>query len=269
MSLYTPKRIICLSDEATEILYLLGEEDRIVGLSCHTKRPLIARKEKPVVTSFSEANIEKILALAPDLVIGFSDVQAEIARTLIIYGLNVLITNPRTIEDIFSLITLIGNIVNKTDRAQKLVDNYKSNLENTYQHRKHREPKPAVYFEEWDSPLISGICWVSELIEYAGGRDIFSHLRTAKSAKERIINPYEVVRKNPDIIFASWCGKKFNQGILIKRDGWNHIKAVVNNFTTEIDSSIILQPGPAALTEGFSFLVSYIDSWYSHHLPTL
>ena len=260
---YFPQRIICLTEEPTEVLYLLGEQNRIVGISGFTVRPSKARKEKPKVSAFIDADIEKIVALKPDLVIGFSDIQANIAKELIARGISVWINNHRSVQEIFKMIVQLGSIVGKQDEAIALVNEYKFNIENIVSHNTRRKIKPKVYFEEWFDPLITGIKWVSELTELAGGIDIYKEHQNASLAKDRIIgNMNDVVDKNPDIIIASWCGKKFKKEKLVSRKDWNNISAVKNDFIFEIKSSIILQPGPAAVSEGIREIANIIDRWH-------
>ncbi len=254
-----PQRIVCLTEETTETIYALGESDRIVGISGYTVRPSIARKEKPKVSSFISANLDKIIDLKPDLVIGFSDVQAEIASNLIKRGIQVLFFNQRSIDEIFQMILILGSIVNKYKLAVDLIDNYREKINKSKKRKLQYSPK--VYFEEWDDPMISGIGWVSELIEIAGGVDIFSKLRLKKSAKERFVKSKMVIDENPDIIIASWCGKKVNKERIISREGWNKINAIKSNRIYEIKSSIILQPGPACLTDGLNKLIEIIDGY--------
>lgn len=251
-----PKRIVCLTEESTELLYLLGEEDRIVGISGFTMRPLRARKEKPKVSAFIDAKIEEILALKPDLVIGYSDIQANIAQQLISKGLTVLINNHNSVQGICDFIVQLGALVGKADEARKLVTQYMAEIE---QISINVSDKPRVYFEEWFEPLIFGSRWVSELIIAAGGEDIFSELQPAPLGKQRIISdPDEVIRRNPDIIIASWCGKKFKKDKMLGRPGWDQINAVKHDRIYEIKSECILQPGPASLTDGFRMLKEII-----------
>jgi iron complex transport system substrate-binding protein len=259
-----PKRIVCLTEEPTETLYLLGEQERIVGISGFTVRPLQARKEKPIVSAFTSANIEKIIALKPDLVIGFSDIQAGIAKELIACGITVWINNYRDVNGIFDMMIQLGSLVGKAGRASELVNGYEKDIEEIYKTGNAEDIKPKVYFEEWFDPLISGIGWVSELIELAGGIDIFRENQTASLAKDRIIaDKNEVVERNPDIIIASWCGKKFKKEKLVSRENWDRINAVKNDFIFEIKSSVILQPGPAAVTEGIRQIAAIIHQWHS------
>src|SRR4030095_2587681 len=248
----------------TETLYLLGEGERIVGISGFTVRPARARKEKPKVSAFIDANFEKIIALEPDLVIGFSDLQAEIAKQLIAKGITVWVNNHRTVEGIFDMMAQLGSLVGKGEAALLLVDQIQHGIINIQKTAAKMKRKPKVYFEEWYDPLISGICWVSELIELAGGIDVYKEKQNASLAKDRIIaNTNEVVEKNPDIIIASWCGKKFKKEKLVGRENWDQINAVKDDLVFEIDSSIILQPGPAAVTEGVKEIAEIICKWNS------
>jgi iron complex transport system substrate-binding protein len=259
-----PKRIVCLTEETTETLYRLGEQNRIVGISGFTVRPAQARKEKPVVSAFTEASIEKIIALEPDLVIGFSDLQANIAKELIANGITVWVNNHRKVEEIFNMIVQLGSLVGKAEQANNLVSQYKLDIKKINDVAENRNNKPKVYFEEWYDPLISGICWVSELIELAGGIDIYKENQNASLAKDRIIaNKNEVVERNPDIIVVSWCGKMFKKEKLVSRENWSAINAVKNGQIFEIKSSIILQPGPAAVSEGIKALAGIIHRWHS------
>jgi len=261
---FFPKRIICLTEEPVETLYLLGEQDRIIGVSGFAVRPPRVRKEKPIVSTFTDADIDKILALQPDLVIGFSDIQSGIAKELISKGITVWINNYRTVDGIFSMIGQLGSLVGKSDKAKGLVDQFRKVIEEINKESQQREHKPKVYFEEWFDPLISGICWVSELIELAGGIDIYKEKQNASLAKDRIIsNHNEVVERNPDIIIASWCGKKFKKEKLVSRENWNKINAVKDDLIFEIKSPIILQPGPAAVTEGIKALADIINAWHT------
>lgn len=258
-----PKRIICLTEETTETLYLIGADHRIVGISGFTVRPKKARKEKPIVSAFINADFDKIISLQPDLVIGFSDLQADIAKELVKRGITVWINNHRSINEIFSMMMQLGCLVGKSEIVEKLITSIKNDIQIIKDKNQIYSVKPKVYFEEWDDPLISGICWVSELIEIAGGIDIYVHNRNASLAKDRIIEfSDDVVKHNPDIIIASWCGKKFKKEKLLQRKNWQTINAIKNNFIFEINSSIILQPGPAALTEGLQQLAEIIEKWH-------
>jgi iron complex transport system substrate-binding protein len=244
-----PRRIICLTEETTETLYLLGEQDRIVGVSGYTVRPPEAR-QKPKVSAFINAKFDKILALEPDLVFAFSDLQADIASELIKRGVTVLAFNQRSVAQILEMILTIGRIVNCAERADKLVGRLQSELD-AIAHSASRLPhRPRVFVEEWNDPLISGIRWVEELIEIAGGESTFPDLRHHQSARDRIINPADVIARNPEIIIASWCGRHVKKGLIRSRDGWQAISAVRDDHLYEVKSTFILQPGPAALTEG-------------------
>jgi len=261
---FFPKRIICLTEEPVETLYLLGEQQRIVGISGFAVRPPQARKEKPIVSTFTDADIEKIMTLKPDLVIGFSDIQSGIAKELIAKGVTVWINNYRTVEGIFNMIGQLGSLVGQTDKAIRMVDQFRKDIEEVSEAAHKKERKPKVYFEEWHEPLISGICWVSELIELAGGIDIYREKQNASLAKDRIIaNNNDVVERNPDIIIASWCGKKFKKEKLAARENWKKINAVKDDFVFEIKSPVILQPGPAAVTEGIKAIATIINAWQS------
>lgn len=259
---YLPQRIVCLTEETTETLYLLGKEDRIVGISGFTTRPPVAKKEKPVVSTFIDAQVAEIVRLEPDLVIGFSDIQASIAQQLIARGITVWVNNYRTVEGIYSMIIQLGTLTGKQAAAAHLVDGYKNRLLDIQRQAATYTLRPKVYFEEWYEPLIPGICWVSELIETAGGIDIFAEGREQPLAKDRIIaDADEIIRRNPDIILASWCGKKFKKEKLLARPGWQEINAVKTGHIFEIKSDIILQPGPAALTDGIDAIACYITAW--------
>ena len=221
MKIKGPKRIICLTEEPTEILYLLGEQDRIVGISRYTVRPEEAKSNHPVVSAFVDGSVKKISKLKPDFVIGFSDIQGDLAAKLIKANLQVLIFNQRSIEEILEVILTFGRIVSAEGKAQKLVDSYKKRLD-TFREKSNRiQNKPKVYFEEWDDPTFSGIRWVSELIEIAGGEDIFSNKSHGKLAMEREIQWPDVLEKNPDIILASWCGKPVDIDSIKEREGWD------------------------------------------------
>ena len=257
-----PQRIVCLTEETTETLYLLGEEHRIVGISGFTVRPARARKEKPRVSAFTSAKIDRILALQPDLVLGFSDLQADIAAQLARAGLDVHLFNQRSVADIFRMIRTLGGMIGCEARTAELVSRLESDVEAARQ-RGHALPRrPRVYFEEWDEPLISGIRWVSELIGVAGGEDCFPELSTQALGRQRIIaDAQEVPRRAPDVILGSWCGKRFRPEELAARPGWSAIPAVRNGFVREIKSSIILQPGPAALTDGLQAIQQVLEDW--------
>ena len=259
---YFPERIICLTEETTETLYLLGEEERIVGVSGFTVRPARARKEKPKVSTFIDAKYEDILKLQPDLVIGFSDIQAEIAKELISRGITVWVNNHRSVEGILRMIQQLGALVGKSKDAGILVSSLNEKIARTRQLTKTWDHRPKVYFEEWYDPLITGIQWVDEIIEIAGGQNIFPEKGKASLAKDRIIkNPHEVVEKNPDIILASWCGKMFKKKKMLERKAWSEITAIKTDQVFEIPSEIILQPGPAALLDGIDIIHELFRNW--------
>lgn len=257
-----PQRIVCLTEETTETLYLLGEEQRIVGISGFTVRPARARKEKPRVSAFTSAKIDRILELRPDLVLGFSDLQADIAAQLARAGLEVHVFNQRSVAEIFRMIRTLGGMIGCEARTAELVAQLEAGVETARARAAALPRHPRVYFEEWDEPLISGIRWVSELIGIAGGDDCFPELAAQPLGRQRIIaDALEVPRRAPDIIFGSWCGKKFRPEDVAARCGWDAIPAVRTGFVREIKSSIILQPGPAALTDGLRALQNVIEDW--------
>lgn len=249
MRKFPPERIICLTEETVETLYLLGQEARIVGVSGYAVRPAQVRKEKPRVAAFTSADIPKILDLEPDIVLTFSDLQAPIVAELIKLGVTVMAYNQRDIAGILAMIRHLGALVGASDTAEKLAKSYEDRLMKIAASRQGRLV-PSVYFEEWDDPMISGIKWVSELVEIAGGRDVFSQLAAQKAAKDRIVSSRQVIEAAPDIILASWCGKKVRIEKIAARPGWQDIPAVKNNQIAEIKSALILQPGPAALSDG-------------------
>ena len=257
-----PKRIVCLTEECTETLYLLNEEKRIIGISNYAVRPKRAREEKKVVCSFINANIDKIIELNPDLVIGFSDIQGEIAMKLIKKGITVWINNYRSVHGIKIMINQIGLLVGKQSESLKIVNNIEKNIQNIVKKNSNNSRKPKVYFEEWFDPIICSIQWVSEIIEICGGKNIYDAKNSKSLANDRIIyDPDEIVNFNPDIILVSWCGKKFKKNKMVNRKNWEKINAIKNNEIHEIDSSIILQPGPAALTEGLTIIDNIINNW--------
>jgi len=244
-----PRRIICLTEETTETLYLLGEQERIVGVSGYTVRPPEARL-KPKVSAFINAKFDKILSLEPDLVFAFSDLQADIAAELIRRGVTVMTFNQRSIAEILEMILTVGRIVGSEEKARALVALLQAELDAIRASASRFAHRPRVLFEEWHEPLISGICWVEELIETAGGECVFPQLRKQQSAKNRIVNPADVIAKDPEVIIGSWCGRAVKKEWIRKRDGWDRISAIRNNHIYEVKSAYILQPGPAALTEG-------------------
>lgn len=249
-----PKRIVCLTEETTEWLYLLGEEHRIVGISAYTERPVRAKLEKPIVSAYIGGHIGKIKALKPDLVIGFSDVQAELARELISENLQVLITNQRSVEDIFETLDMMGRLVDAKVKSDQLLQEFRDQIEQAQQQASALASRPKVYFEEWDEPMISAIEWVSELIEIAGGENIFSDRAGGKASKERYVTHEEVIASNPDLFIGCWCGKMLDKEAVRKRKGYETVGAIRNDKIMEIDPAIILQPGPACLTDGLKEL---------------
>ena len=256
------ERIICMTEETTETLYLLGEQDRIVGISGFTVRPPQARKEKPKVSAFTSAKIDKILALEPDLVLGFSDLQADIAAELVRHGIEVHVFNHRSVDEILRMIRTLGGLIGEQSRAEALAQQLADGVETIRRETAGERVRPRVYFEEWDDPHISGIQWVSELVSIAGGDDCFPELARETLGKDRIIaDSMEIVRRAPDIIVGSWCGKKFRAERVAERPGWADVPAVRDGELHEVKSAVILQPGPAALTEGLSELRRIIAAW--------
>ena len=257
-----PSRIVCLTEEPTEVLYALGEEDRIVGISGFTVRPARARREKPKVSAFTSAKVDEITRLAPDLVIGFSDIQADIAQALVKRGVEVWIANHRSVEGILAYVRRLGAMVGAVGRAERLAGELRSHVEEVRDAGARLPRRPRVYFEEWDEPQISAIGWVSELVGIAGGEDIFPERAACSLGRDRIVaDPSEVVRRAPELIFGSWCGKKFRPERVATRPGWDAIPAVRDGELHEVKSPIILQPGPAALTDGLDRLHGIIARW--------
>jgi iron complex transport system substrate-binding protein len=257
-----PQRIVCLTEEPTEVLYALGEQDRIVGISGYTVRPTRARREKPRVSAFTSAKIELILALRPDLAIGFSDLQADIARELIKAGVEVWISNHRSVDGITAYVRRLGALVGATERAHHYALELERRVERIREDARALSRRPRVYFEEWDEPMITGIRWVSELITIAGGDDIFPERAACALAKDRILaDATDIIARAPDIIVGSWCGKRFRPEKVAARPGWSDIPAVRNGELHEIKSPLILQPGPAALTDGLDALHGIIRAW--------
>ncbi|MBI3099671.1 MAG: cobalamin-binding protein [Planctomycetes bacterium] len=253
-----PRRIVCLTEETTETLYLLGEQERIVGISGYTVRPPEARRDKPKVSAYLTADIPKIEALHPDLILAFSDLQADIVRELVKIGLNVVVFNQRSIEEILRMVATLGGLVGRQREGEALANRLRENVERVRAMGAALPKRPRVYFEEWPDPMISGIRWVSELVEVAGGEDSFAELRSEGLAKKRVVAPEEVARRRPDVILASWCGRKVRADQIASRPGWEEIPAVRAGRIFEIKSSIILQPGPAALTDGLEALHRHI-----------
>lgn len=244
-----PTRIVCLTEETTEALYLLGEGDRIVGVSGYTVRPAEARR-KPRVSAFINARFDKIEALEPDLVLAFSDLQADLGAELVRRGIPVVTFNQRSVAEILQMIRMLGGLVGCQDRAEQLAATLEAGLDRIRESADRFPARLRTFFEEWDEPLISGIRWVEELVEIAGGSPIFPELHGARLAKDRIVDPGEAGRRNPEVVFASWCGKRMKKATIVGRRGWDTVDAVVHDCIFEIKSTYILQPGPASLTDG-------------------
>jgi len=263
---FVPQRIVCLTEETTEWLYLLGQESKIVGISGYTVRPRRAREEKPKVSAYLSAKIDKILALKPDCVFGFSDLQADIAGLLIRSGIQVTVFNQRSVDEIFSMLYQVAAMVGEVNQGEIRLKQFRENLNAIQTAASNFKRRPIIYFEEWDEPRISAIRWVSELITIAGGDDCFPELAIMPMGKDRIIaDDHSIVSRAPDIIIGSWCGKKFRPEKVSQRAGWGSIPAVKNNQLFEIKSANILQPGPAALTDGVAQLHQIIQQWQSKH----
>jgi iron complex transport system substrate-binding protein len=263
---FGPQRIVCLTEETTEWLYLLGQESKIVGISGYTVRPRRAREEKPRVSAFLSAKIDKILALKPDCAFGFSDLQADIANLLIRSGIQVTVFNQRSVDEIFSMLYQVAAMVGEVNQGEIRLKQFRENLNAIQTAASNFKRRPIIYFEEWDEPRISAIRWVSELITIAGGDDCFPELAIMPMGKDRIIaDDQSIVSRAPDIIIGSWCGKKFRPEKVSQRAGWESIPAVKNNQLFEIKSADILQPGPAALTDGVAQLHQIIQQWQSKH----
>jgi len=261
--MFPPSRIVCLTEETVETLYLLGEEDRIVGVSGYAVRPPRVRREKPRVSAFISADFEKIVALKPDLVLTFSDLQADIAAELIRRNVAVHAFNQRDIAGILDMIRTLGALVGAVEKAEALAISLEDRLDAAREQAAALPCRPRIYFEEWDEPMISGIHWVSELIEIAGGIEAFPMLAVNKNAKDRIVSAEEVIAAAPDIIIGSWCGKKFVPAKLAARPGFAQLPAVRDGALHEIKSALILQPGPAALTDGLDQLSRIVSDWAS------
>ena len=261
-----PSRIVCLTEETTETLYLLGQGERVVGVSGYTVRPPEAR-QKPKVSAFINARFDKILALKPDLVLAFSDLQADLAAELVRRGLAVVTFNQRTVAEILQMIRMLGGLVGCQAEAAALADRLERDLDRIRRDASRLPERPRVFFEEWDDPLISGIRWVEELVEIAGGAPIFPELAGAALAKDRVVDPVEVARRNPEVIFASWCGKKVRKERIRSRPGWDAVSAVRDDRIYEIKSTYILQPGPASLTEGVAQMHASLRDKTSRPVP--
>lgn len=251
------ERIVCLTEETTETLYLMGEGDRVVGVSGYTVRPPEARR-KPKVSAFITAKFDKIVELEPDLVLAFSDLQADIAAELIRRGLTVVCFNQRSIAEILRMIETVGALVGEPEKGRALAERLRDGLSDVRREAERLPRRPKVFFEEWYDPLISGIRWVSELVEIAGGRDVCEELRGSHDAKRRIVDPDDIARRDPDLVIGSWCGRKFRPEVVRARPGWSHVAAVRNDRLREVKSTIILQPGPASLTDGVRALCGHI-----------
>ncbi|MEL7459517.1 MAG: cobalamin-binding protein [Pseudomonadota bacterium] len=252
---FPPERIVCLTEETVEALYLMGEDHRIVGVTGYAVRPARVRREKPRVGAFTSADVPKILALEPDLVLTFSDLQAEIAADLLRAGVAVHGFNQRSVAGIFAMIETLGALIGEPGKGQSLAADLRAHIDT-----RHQSPgtRPKVYFEEWDDPMISGLAWVSELVELAGGRDVFAHLAREAAAKDRFVTSDQVIAAAPDVIIASWCGKKVRPEKIAARPGWDTVPAVKDGRIHEIKSPLILSPGPAALTDGLGALVKIL-----------
>ena len=262
--MHLPERIVCLTEETTELLYLLGEEERIVGISAYTVRPARAREEKPVVSAFISGSLQKIAALEPDLIVGFSDIQGDLARDLIKAGHNVLVQNQRSIAEIFQCMQMLGNLVGRGPETETLIQGWQDSLDAARQRaQQHFEDagrrRPRVFFQEWDEPLITGIHWVSELIEIAGGEDCFPELRQAAMARDRIVTTEAVAERRPDLIIGSWCGKPVDYEWVRSQTAWQNTVALRNEQLYELDSAIILQPGPALFSDGLQALQRCVE----------
>lgn len=259
--MFPPERIVCLTEETVETLYLRGEQDRIVGISGYVVQPPQARREKPRISAFTSADTDKILALAPDLVLAFSDLQADIVADLIRNGIAVHAFNQRTVAGILDMVRLVGALVGASDKAERLATGLADGVEEARRRAARLPRRPKVFFEEWDDPTISGIAWVSELVEAVGGRDIFADRPKGGGARDRIVAAEEIIARQPDVIIGSWCGKKFRPERVMARPGFSDVPAVRNGALYEIKSPLILQPGPAALTDGLAALQDVIERW--------
>jgi iron complex transport system substrate-binding protein len=263
--MFPARRIVCLTEETVETLYLLGEDHRIVGVSGYAVRPPRVRREKPRVSAFISADVPKILALEPELVLTFSDLQADIVAELVRQGVAVYAFNQRDLAGIFAMIRTLGALVGAAEKAEALAASLETRLADTRERAALLPRRPRVYFEEWDEPMISGIGWVSELIAAAGGVDVFPHLAACKNAKDRIVYRGDVIAAKPDIVIGSWCGKKFVPATFAARPGFDAIPAVRDGYLREIKSALILQPGPAALTDGIDAIEAIVREWAAMH----
>ncbi|MGU3497087.1 cobalamin-binding protein [Xanthobacteraceae bacterium A53D] len=266
---FPPRRIVCLTEETVETLYLMGEQDRIVGVSGYAVRPPQVRREKPRVSAFISADLPKILALEPDLVLAFSDLQAEIVADLARAGLPVHVFNQRDIAGILGMIGTLAGLIGEPDKGMALVERLCTRLEAVGEAARTLPRRPRVYFEEWDAPMICGIGWVSELITLAGGIDVFADKAQGAAARDRFVSEAEVIAAAPDLVIGSWCGKRFNAKAFAARPGFDALPAVHAGALHEIKSPLILQPGPAALTDGLGALERLIQGWAGSNAPTL
>ena len=264
-----PQRIVALTEETTEWLYLLGQEDKLVGISAYTERPAHAKSEKPVVSAFIGGHVKKIKALKPDLIIGFSDVQAELARELISENLPVLITNQRSVQQIMDNMLMLGRMVGAEQKAQQWLDQCQAKIEAMRSAQQQIETRPKVYFEEWDEPMISAIHWVGELIEIAGGENIFADRAAGLASRERYVTVEEVQARAPEIFIGCWCGKALDEESVLQRAGFADVPAIRERQIVEMDPAIILQPGPACLTDGLDALSNIISEHLSKKSATL
>ena len=265
--MFPPSRIVCLTEETVETLYLLGEQDRIVGVSGYAVRPPQVRREKPRVAAFISADVPKILALEPDLVLTFSDLQADIVADLVRANVAVHAFNQRDLAGIFAMIRTLGALVGAPEKADALAATLAARVDAARARSAQMPRRPRVYFEEWDEPMIAGIRWVSELVEAAGGIDVFPALSTRKNAKDRIVTPEAVIAAKPDIVIGSWCGKKFVPAKVAARPGFGRVPAVAGGSLYEVKSALILQPGPAALTDGLDALCQITANWLEKGPP--
>jgi iron complex transport system substrate-binding protein len=265
MKSFPPRRIVCLTEETVETLYRMGEEARIVGVTGYAVRPARVRREKPRVGGFISADTGKILALEPDLVLAFSDLQAGIVTDLVKAGIAVHAFNQRGVAGIFAMIETLGALIGEPEKGRTLSTSLRDRLARTAARTARLPIRPRVYFEEWDEPMIAGIGWVSELIEIAGGSDVFARLAKEAAAKDRIVSADAVIAARPDIIIGSWCGKKFRPERVAARPGFALLPAVADGFVREIKSTLILQPGPAALTDGLEAIEALISEWIATH----
>ena len=262
MRIFPPRRIVCLTEETVETLYLLGEDERIVGVSGYAVRPARVRREKPRVAAFTTANVEKIVALRPDLVFTFSDLQAGIVADLVKRGIAVHAFNQRDLAGIYAMIETVGALVGAPEKGARLAQEMRGRVA-AIAARAQDRARPRVYFEEWDEPMISGIGWVSELVEAAGGIEVFPELARCDAAKDRIIGTERVIEAQPDIVIGSWCGKKFRPELFAARPGFEALPAVRGGFLREVKSTLILQPGPAALTDGLDAIAAIVEEWHA------